>query len=51
MNPTIISSLRNRSKLTKIYYSNPTDENKNLPTAKSNECSNMIIEAKDRYTN
>ena len=51
MNPKIISSLRNRSKLTKIYYSNPTEENKNLLTAKSNECSNMIVEAKEMYIN
>ena len=51
MNPKIISSLRNRSKLTKRYYSNPTEENKILLTAKSNECSNMIVEAKERYTN
>ena len=44
MNPKIISFLRNRSKLTKWYYSNPTEENK------SNECSKMIVEAKKRYT-
>ena len=50
MNPKIISSLRNRSKLTKRYYSNPTEENKNLLTAKSNECSRMVVEAKERYT-
>ena len=51
MNPKIISSLRNRSKLTKRYYSNPTEENKKLLTAKSNECSKMIAETKERYTN
>ena len=50
MNPNIFSSLRNRSKLTKRYYSNPTEEKKNL-TAKSNECPKMIVEAKERYTN
>ena len=50
MNPKIISFLRDRSELTKRYYSNPTEENKNL-TDKSNEYSNMIVEAKDRYTN
>ena len=50
MNRNIISSLRNRSKLTKRYYSNPTGENKNL-TAKSNECSKRIVEAKKSYTN
>ena len=49
MNPKIILSLRNRSQLTKIYYSNPTEENKNLLTTKSNECSNMIVEAKEMY--
>ena len=50
MNPKIISTLRNRSTLIKWYYSNPTEENKNL-TAKSNKCSKMIVEAKERYTN
>ena len=50
MNPKIISSLRNKCKLTKRYYSNPTERNKNLLTAKSNECSNMIVEVKERYT-
>ena len=51
MNPEIISSLRNRSKSTKIYFSNPTEKSKNLLTAKSNECSKMIVEAEERYTN
>ena len=51
MNPKIISPLRNTSKLAKRYYSNPTEENKNFLTAKPNECSKMIIEAKERYTN
>ena len=50
MNPKIISPLRNRSKLTKRHYSNPTEESKNLLAAKSNDCSNMIVEAKERYT-
>ena len=48
MNPKIVSSLRNRSELTKRYYSNPTGENKNLLTTKSKECSKMIVEAKER---
>ena len=51
MNPKIISFQRNRSKLTQRYYSNPTEENKNLLTAKSDECSNMITDAKERYIN
>ena len=51
MNPAIISSLRNRSKLAKKNYSNPTEENENLLNAKSKECSNMIVKAKERYTN
>ena len=38
MNPKIISSLRNRSKLTKSHYSNLTEEYENRLTAKSNEC-------------
>ena len=50
MNPKIISSLRNRSKLAKRYYSNLTEENKNPFTDKSNECSNTIVEAKETYT-
>ena len=51
MNPKFISSLRNRAKMTKRYYPNPTKENKDLLTAKSNKCSNMIVETKERYTN
>ena len=43
--------LANRSKLTKRYYSNPTEENKNLLNAKSNKCSKMIVETKERCTN
>ena len=50
MNSKIISCLRNRYKLIKRYYSNPTEEKKNLLTAKSNECLDIIIEAKERYT-
>ena len=38
MNPKIISSLRNRCKLTKRYYSNSTEKNKKFLTAKSSEC-------------
>ena len=49
MSSKIISSLGNRS--TKKYYSNSTEENKNLLTAKSNECSDMIVEAKESYIN
>ena len=37
--------------MTKRYYPNPTKENKDLLTAKSNKCSNMIVETKERYTN
>ena len=51
MNPKIIPSLRNKFKLTKRYYSYSTEENKNLLTAKSNECSNVIVETKKMYTN
>ena len=50
INPKILSSLRNKSKFTKRYYSNPNEENKNLLPAKSIECSNMIVEDKERYT-
>ena len=51
MNPKIISCLRNRYKLTKRYYSNLTEESKSLLTTRSNECSNMIVYPKERYTN
>ena len=46
MNPKIVSSLKNSSKSTKIYYSDPIEDNYNLLTAKSNECLNMIVEVK-----
>ena len=51
MNPKIISSVRNRSKLTKTYQSNATEENKMSFITTLNECSNMIIQAKEKYTN
>ena len=50
MNSKIISTLRNKPKLNKNYYSNPTEENKIILTVKSNGCSNMIVVAKERYT-
>ena len=50
MNPKIISSLKNRYKLAKTYCSNPTEENKNLLTNNSNECSYLILKAKERLT-
>ena len=49
INSKIISSLSNRSKLSKRYYSNPAEENKSLLTTKSSECSNMFLKAKERY--
>ena len=33
-----------------LYYFNPTEENKNLLNVKSNECSDVIFETKERYT-
>ena len=45
MNPMMILSLRNRSKLIKSYYSNLTEKNKNLLSTKSKKCSNMILKA------
>ena len=47
MNPKIISSVRNWYKLTKRYYSNPTEENKSHLTAKSNEYSNIKLAPKE----
>ena len=39
MNHKTVSSMKNRSRLSKRYYYNPTENNKNLLTAKSNKCS------------
>ena len=49
MNPKLFSSLKNRFKLTKRYYSNPIEENKNLLITKSNKHSNMNVEVEERY--
>ena len=49
INSKIISSLSNRSKLSKRCYSNPAEENRSLLTTKSSECSNMFLKAKERY--
>ena len=52
MNPMMISSLRNRSKLIKSYYSNITEKNKNLLSAKSKKCSKIILkDSKGALTN
>ena len=51
MNPRIILSQKHRSILTKRQYCNPTEECKHFSTARSNDCSNMIIKAKGTIAN
>ena len=43
MNYEIISSLKNRSKLAKIYYYNPKNSNKTLLVNKANEGTRLIL--------
>ena len=48
MNTFIISSLKKRSKLAKIYYSNPTQYNKEGVTNQAGKCTQLILEAKEQ---
>ena len=43
MNNEIISSLKKRSKLAKIYYYNPKDNNKTLLVNEANEGTRLIL--------
>ena len=49
MNTLIISALKKRSILVKRYYRNPSEYNKETLINQSNECTKLIIEAKQNY--
>ena len=49
MNKLITLSLRKRSRLTKRYYANPTDCNKEMLLYQVSECTKIIVEAKDKH--
>ena len=49
MNKSIKLALRKRSKLTKKYYANPTDYNKEMLLYQVSKCTKLIIEAKDKH--
>ena len=49
MNKSITLSLKRRSKLTKRYYANPTDYNKEMLLHQVSECTKLIVEAKDKH--
>ena len=48
MNKEINLILKKRSKFTKKYYNDPTDHNKNLMVNATNECTRLIIAAKEK---
>ena len=45
----IISSRKKRTKYTRIFYKNPTDYNKDLLNNQANECTRLIIQAKEKH--
>ena len=47
MNKEITLLLKKRSKLTEKYYNDLTDHNKNLLVNTANECTRLIIAAKE----
>ena len=49
MNTLIISALKKRSILVKRYYRNPSEYNKETLLNQANECTKLIIEAKQNY--
>ena len=49
MNKLIALSLKGKSKLTKRYYANPTDYNKEMLLHQVSECTKLIAEAKDKH--
>ena len=49
MNIEITLLLKKRSKLTKKYYNNSTNHNKNLLVNTANECTRLIIAAKEKF--
>ena len=42
-------TLEERSNLIKKYYNDPTDHNKNLMVTTANECTRLIIAAKEKH--
>ena len=48
MNKEITLLLKKRSKVIKKYYNDPTDHNKNLMVSTANECTRLIIAAKEK---
>ena len=50
MNFKMISALKKRSNLAKIYYKDPSNENKVCFHAHANLCSEMIIKAKEKHS-
>ena len=46
MNLIIISSLKEKKKLPKIFYKNPSDYHKNNLFSQTNKCTNLIFQAK-----
>ena len=49
MNSFIISSLKKRTKYTKRFDKNPTDYDKGLLNNQANECTRLIIQAKEKH--
>ena len=49
MNSFIISSLKKRTTYTERFYKNPSDYNKHLLNNQPNECSGLIIQAKEKH--
>ena len=49
MTKLITLSLKRRSKLTKRYYANQTDINKEMLLHQVSECTKLIVEAKDKH--
>ena len=51
MNPSILTALKNRSKLSKKYYVNPSMINKEELNSYSKYCYQIIIGTKDKFLN
>ena len=49
INKSIILSLKKRSRLTKRYYANPTNYNKEMLLHQVSECTKLTVEAKDKH--
>ena len=49
MDELIISSLKKRTKYTKRFYKNPSDYNNDLLNNQVNECTRLIIQAKEKH--